>query len=209
MLTAALPFTKGREIPMPYTPTPEAKNIGLGHVFYEMQQFGEDCALWVSWGPFLNQQGINLVLEAMLIHVQALLDFFQKDTRGGRNQEYDDVFPVDFNLPRNDVTIDKNIQQRLHKDIAHISYSRNERVRPEQKAWQPEWFLPLVDRCLVFIEACQEKCERSEQYRASIRLDPRPWPLLKIQLAELQARLGLIKAFKMEAANRAGGGSPA
>ena len=75
------------------------------------------------------------LVEARLIHIRALLDFFQQEKRRVRKKsELDDVLSSDYGFAQCIVGIDKPYKERLNKDLAHLTYSRASRL-PSDKPW--------------------------------------------------------------------------
>jgi hypothetical protein len=153
--------------PDPYIPTPDEKTAGLGAAFYEMQQFC-NCVrvLWTA----LDQAAENSFLESMLIHVRVLQDFFQKDRRRlFKGTELDDVLSKDFGYPSASIPLRADYESRIDKEVAHLTYTRAQRLTRQQKEWDPVAFLPLVIRCILFIEFIEthdeEILRRLEQFR--------------------------------------------
>ena len=126
--------------------TAQLKNT-LEHVFYEIAQITE--TLIGTNNAAIN----NALVEARLIHVRALLDFFQKPNRGNRNgQELDDVLSSDYGFSHRNVGIPSPYMERLNKDLAHLTYSRADRL-PEDKPWpHDKVLLPMLACCRQFGE---------------------------------------------------------
>ncbi len=136
-----------------YEVTENAKAKALGNVFYEIQQ------LWAS-SHLVGQPALlmNAFLESMLVHVRVLLEFFERNTRstrrsGAGRQENDDVLSADFGFAARPIDLNPQYRRRLNKDLAHLSYSRNERRLPDEKRWpRQEVVQPLIERCIEFID---------------------------------------------------------
>ncbi len=87
----------------------------------------------------------NAILESRLIHARNLLEFFEgKESKQGNIRCFHYDFPTDL------VGVKKEDQDRLHKEIAHLTYSR---IKRTEKDWPHEVLTkPILDRCLSFAE---------------------------------------------------------
>jgi len=171
-----------------YRPTPKGRIAGLGAAFYEMQQFC-NCMIWLRRPP--DQAVKNALIESMLIHVRVLLDFFEAKKRGERDgKELDDILSKDFGFGPTAVGLRRNFRSRISTEVAHLSYSRAERVSEKDKAWYPAAFLPLVIECIEFIEFVNSHDEdilrRLEEFRAKYHIQAP-------SVAELKTTLALIR----------------
>jgi len=175
---------------LPYPITQEEKDHALGTVFYEIQQFSRNSIRLLA--PDLDPGMTNVHLEAMLIHVRALLDFFQEKERGMRKDghEFDDVLSKDFEFPAERVDVPPETKHRLNTEVAHITYTRIKRVTPEQKKWPLSNFEPLVVRCTEFIRSrTEEEVRRCAEFRSRNGMPLISWSELKWELMQLQAAL--------------------
>jgi len=130
-----------------FTPSPDQLKETLGHVYYEIVQLTE--TLQDANSVSLN----NALVESRLIHVRALLDFFQKKTRSKKKgKELDDVLSIDYGFAHQTVSIPLPYQERLNKDLAHLTYSRSQRL-PKEKPWPyKQVVLPILLCCMNFSE---------------------------------------------------------
>lgn len=83
---------------IPFIPTDSDKINGLDHVAYELEQI--ICLL----STFPKEKGLqmNAWLEALLIHVRQLMDFFEHSKRSfARGQENDDILAADYGFLTN------------------------------------------------------------------------------------------------------------
>jgi len=152
---------------MPSTNSQE-KLAGLGAALYEMQQFC-NCVKWLTQP--LDQTIVNALIESMLIHVRVLLDFFEK--RGVRKDEFDDVLSLHFGFPAEPVDLRPDYRLRINKEVAHLSYARAKRLTQKGKLWERAAFLPLVIRCIAFIDSRSEQEIRElERFRAQHGMGP-------------------------------------
>lgn len=130
-----------------FTPSSTQLKDALEHVCYEIAQLVE--TLKVTDNNAVN----NALLESRLIHVRAFLDFFQKSTRRNwRGQELDDVLSLDYGFASQRISVPSTYQERLNKDLAHLTYSRSQRL-PKEKPWPTdEVVLPILERSRQFCE---------------------------------------------------------
>ncbi|MCX5866029.1 MAG: hypothetical protein NT009_00915 [Proteobacteria bacterium] len=130
-----------------FTPSPAQLKGALEHVFYEITQLIE--TLIENKNIAVN----NALVESRLIHVRVLLDFFQKSARTKMNgKELDDVLSLDYKYAPQTVGIPSPYQDRLNKDLTHLTYSRSERL-PTEKLWpHDQVVLPILGCCKQFAE---------------------------------------------------------
>ena len=130
-----------------YTPSPNQLKEALEHIYYEITQL--IGTLITSNSIVLN----NALVESRLIHVRALLDFFQKPGRTVmKGNELDDVLCSDYGFITQPLAITAEYQERLNKDLAHLTYSRSQRL-PKDKPWPHEnVVVPLLERFRQFGE---------------------------------------------------------
>ncbi len=130
----------------PYVPNPIEKVAALGDVAYEIEQILDLCSSW----PQQAGLQMNAWLEATLIHARQLLDFFEHSKRStAKGSENDDVLATDYNFGIQDVPIDPLFRERLNKDLAHLSYSRQQRAGTA-KSWDLAKLRPLLERSRDF-----------------------------------------------------------
>jgi hypothetical protein len=101
-----------------------------------------------------QEQGLqmNAWLEAILIHVRQLMDFFEHPKRSSmRGRENDDILANNYGFSAQPIQIDATFRDRLNKDLAHLSYSRQQRVG-DSKIWNLRDILPLLKRCKEFAD---------------------------------------------------------
>ena len=130
-----------------FTPSRDQLKDTLEHIYYEIAQL--TGTLRTTNNVAVN----NALVESRLIHVRALLDFFQKPVRGNmRGKELDDVLSSDYGFPSQKVGIPSQYQERLNKDLAHLTYSRSQRL-PADKPWPHEQVIvPILECCRQFGE---------------------------------------------------------
>jgi hypothetical protein len=130
-----------------FTPSSEQMKDTLEHIYYEIAQ------LITTLTGCNNITADNALVESRLIHVRALLDFFQKSFRSKKNgNELDDVLSCDYGFASQPVAITADYQERLNKDLAHLTYSRSKRL-PKDKSWPfDEVVVPILERSKQFGE---------------------------------------------------------
>lgn len=131
-----------------FVPTTHQLNETLGHIFYEIAQITETLSIMAD-SIVVN----NALVEARLIHIRALLEFFQQKIRMvRRNDELDDVLASDYGFDHCTVGIDQPYTERLNKDLAHLTYSRASRL-PSDKPWPyDKVIMPMLKCCERFGE---------------------------------------------------------
>jgi hypothetical protein len=122
-----------------FSPTPAQLKGALEHIYYEIAQLTE--TLIGTNSTAIN----NALVESRLIHVRALLDFFQKSARRTfKGKELDDVLSLDYGFGPKTIGIPSSYQERLNKDLAHLTYSRADRP-PAEKPWpHDQVILPIL-----------------------------------------------------------------
>jgi hypothetical protein len=130
-----------------FTPSPAQLKGALEHVYYEIAQLTE--TLIGTNSVAVN----NTLVESRLIHIRALLDFFQRSARSiMKGKELDDVLSLDYGFAPQTVGIPSPYQERLNKDLAHLTYSRSQRL-PTEKPWpHDQVVLPILGCCKQFGE---------------------------------------------------------
>lgn len=127
------------------TPSDATKTGALVHIGYEIEQMIEGIKLVGAYPPPHRLEN-NARLEAMLLHVRILRDFFE----GKIVSRYqDNVLSEDFGYgPMSDVVPGK-FKDRLNKQVAHLTYSR---VGEAYKDWPiAEVTGSLIDQCKLFV----------------------------------------------------------
>src|SRR5262249_60049057 len=100
----------------------------------------------------------NAYLESMLVHVRVLKDFFEQPSRRVDRktpQEMDDVLSSDFGFKKAAIIVElpQETQRRINKELVHLTYSRQKRVAFDEKKWDFDPILPLVMRCIEFMQS--------------------------------------------------------
>jgi len=158
---------------MAFDPTHEQKREALELVHYEMEMFYETMYMR-SPNRFMN----SAYVESMLLHARNLIDFFQY-----RQRKFDDVLSFDYDFPAKQIDLNADVENRLNKDLAHITYDRLKRRNVPEKDWDLKDFTPLVDRCIEFIGSTFEawlKANITARYN---------WPDLRTKLDRLSRTL--------------------
>jgi len=131
-----------------YVPSQSEKAAALSDVAYEIEQI---FALLSTWPRQMGLQQ-NAWLEAALIHTRQLLDFFEDSNRSvSKGRENDDVLALDFGFTAQPVVFNTLYRERLNKDLAHLSYSRQQRTGAA-KSWNLTLLQPLLERCREFAD---------------------------------------------------------
>lgn len=124
-----------------FTPQSDQLKETLEHIYYEMNQ--------LIYTSTRSGSGAlkNALLESRLIHVRTLLDFFQKQRRSMmKGNELDDVLCSDYGFTSQPVAINTNYQERLNKDLVHLTYSRSNRL-PKDKPWPYDEVVAPILEC--------------------------------------------------------------
>jgi hypothetical protein len=127
---------------MPYDPNAKQRMEALDDLQYEIQQ------LVFTLGPATGNVVIDrALLESRLLHVRNILDFF-----GRAEHHQDDVLATHYGFPFSPVSIDAKYDDRLNKDLAHLTYARTERNLSD-KPWPTALVVaPILERCDQFID---------------------------------------------------------
>lgn len=130
------------------TPTTAQRISILPHVRYEIEiLFGMPAVKG-------NTHVENAMLESLLVHARVLKEFFDSKSR-----YKDNVIPSDFGFTSEDTGISQDVVGRMHKDLAHLSYSRLDRT-PDTKRWVFKNFIPkLKTRCVDFAYYLLNECD--------------------------------------------------
>ncbi len=132
----------------PFVPSQGNKLAALADVAYEIEQILQLCSNWPQQ-PGLQQ---NAWLEATLIHTRQLLDFFEDSKRSVyKGRENDDILAIDFGFTPRPIALDRIFRERLNKDLAHLSYSRRQRIGAA-KSWDLTKLQPLLERSHRFAQ---------------------------------------------------------
>jgi hypothetical protein len=141
-----------------FIPTDEQLLNMLPHIHYEISQMTE--TLWTGTsilndlsGNACQMQLENALWKSCIIHARILLDFFEFEKRRTRyEKEMDDVLSVDYGFQAQKVEIASHYRDRMHKDLAHLTYSKAYRTFTESLSPITKVFLPLLQRCAMFCE---------------------------------------------------------
>lgn len=87
----------------------------------------------------------NCILEATLVHIRALLEFFEhsRDTKSRRPPHSDDVLPEDYGFAASQFSIPQDLRRRINTSIAHLSYGRT-RIPDDEAHWDFTGFIPPI-----------------------------------------------------------------
>lgn len=126
-------------------PSDQEKAKALEDIYYEIQQLYRLISP-PTYPPCASLQ--NAWLEAILVHVRALLYFYKYPLNERRE---DDVLAEDYGFKACQIYNDDSYRIRLNKDLAHITYSRTNRS-PSDKGWPLMLIVPpILTRCEIFM----------------------------------------------------------
>lgn len=155
--------------PEPYSPKPELKARLLGHIRYEIVMLLESYVLGECVLPMTERHvwlDRNLPVEARLVHVRNLVNFFERKNRGKvfdveerRWREQDSALSSDYGFPRRSVPMAQYRKDALNQDLAHLSYSRQGDV-----TWPPD---EVIRPVLLVAEEFTEHVLRAVEYLRS------------------------------------------
>ena len=120
-----------------------------GDIYYEAQMLR--CAYLEHWEheaaarQRVPQWIHNCILEATLVHVRALLEFFERSRTPptGRPPHQDDVLAEDYQFPAAPFALPADLRQRINTSIAHLSYGRT-RIQDYERHWDFAGFIPPI-----------------------------------------------------------------
>src|SRR5262249_47048867 len=147
----------------------------------------------------------NALVESMLIHGRAGQGFFE-DTgrRAWRGIERDDILSSDFGFPARPLALPVDYRSRINTEVAHLSYTRARRASIKDREWEPVSFLPLLIRCIEFIDTCsKEELRRHEEFMALKKVEPLSAAQVKVSLSAV--RIGLEAARQQRRSIAVGG----
>lgn len=115
----------------------------------------------------------NSVIEATLVHIRSLLDFFErtrKTTLGLRHPCSEDVLAEDYGFPPEAFPLPSNLRKRINTSIAHLSYRRT-RITPTERYWDFRLFIPMiVDRARAFFQHLMSTKQLLSEYPGDVVL---------------------------------------
>ena len=121
----------------------------LPHVRYEISQLASACSVRVPPDAPLPDFPRNLIIECILLHVRALLPFFE---RPATSRPKNDVLAADLGFAPAALPIDPGVRERIDKDLAHLTWARAER-KPIDCQWNlGQIATPVLERALELIE---------------------------------------------------------
>lgn len=119
-------------------------------VYYEII-----CALGVS-ADTKNDAAWEHMNFARMVHARVLREFFEhsKEWRSKRdNLHSDDVISEDYGFRAALIELPQEDENRLNKDMLHLTYSRLRHLeQPDKKPWPDSILMELHKRCICFIE---------------------------------------------------------
>lgn len=129
----------------PFDPTDDHKHTILEHVRYEIEMI-VNCARESMPEEPHSPVVRRAVRESLLLHARSMIDFFEKPASKRFKL---DVLSEDFAFPAAPFAYDVAFRNRLHRDLAHLTYGRLERAGPRGD-WRVVDFVPLLRRCGAF-----------------------------------------------------------
>jgi len=127
---------------MTFHPSENDLTSALDDVFYEIHQLVVTAVVSTN-KPELN----NSFLESRLLHARNLLCFFESEPRRA-----DDVLATDYGFRAERLPISDHYRRRLHKDLAHLTYSRARRQEADRHWPLEEIVQPILNRSSNFVE---------------------------------------------------------
>ena len=119
-------------------PTEQQIADGMRLVHYEMWRLLSVCNLT---GKTEDEE--RVYLEAVLVHVRILIEFFAKKVPTD-----DSMHHTHYGVSVPPVELDGNYIRRLHKDLSHLSYDRLKR----HEKWNLKNVIPpVIKRCIDFM----------------------------------------------------------
>lgn len=123
-------------------PTAKQTVDALRVIRYEIEQLLGCCCV-----PAGDQVVRNMRLESALLHARNLIEFLTP----GQERYKDSILAMDFGFAEQKPAVDREIETRLNKDLAHLTYSRLQRTA-ETKPWDMSKVgLPVIVSCTAFI----------------------------------------------------------
>lgn len=134
-----------------FSPEYNQKVLAVSDVIYELEMLAHCFEIEVAFrsylSPFVSQSLKNLSLEGLLTHARVLCEFFEMTPE---IRKKDTALAADYDFSPRPIEMPDAYKTRLHKDLAHLTYSRIARDSIEQKNWDLQEFRPLLLRCLEF-----------------------------------------------------------
>jgi len=131
-----------------FAPTREQWQRGLVEVFFEIDQLERRCQLQTK-----VPDQTRALRESSIVHIRALLAFFEGSERGGAaGAARDEMLAADYRFPAESLAIDQGLRARLENDLGHLTYSRSTRLQ-SGRGW-PVGLLaaPILGRARKFID---------------------------------------------------------
>ncbi len=170
-----------------FEPSEAQKLAALEHIYVEMQQFvrlGMIERRYVNYTPNENLDATlrSAHIEAVLLHVRTLLDFFECSKRKRASYPFrsDDVISEDFGFEHITPLIEDYWRDRINKELAHLTYSRPPLAGPDREWNLAKLVPPIARQCCKFIE--------------QIEADPRYASAANVQWADLKQDLSGLTA---------------
>ncbi|MEN9406914.1 MAG: hypothetical protein RLZZ455_130 [Candidatus Parcubacteria bacterium] len=142
------------------------KKKAVEHIVYEIMMF--NAASLQLMPPPSNQLQTNILLESFAIHSRNLFDFFYTKPKK------DDISAGDylsrkkeFILKRTKKKVLKNLTRKTNKQIAHLTYSRNN-YNSHTKGWGVISINKFMNQTIIAFLECLERDQKDwfrELYR--------------------------------------------
>lgn len=126
-----------------YSPDARERAAVLRHICYEIEQI----AFLAMIPPGVGVEA-NARTESWLLHVRNLRAFFE-DSKRSRGGENDDVLCEDFGFPAESLNLPPGTRERLHRRLAHLSYSRVWHTEDDTR-WPRQLMIPVLERSIAF-----------------------------------------------------------
>lgn len=125
------------------------------HIVYEIMMF-HGTVLKLVANP-QDQFEKNILLESFAIHSRNLFDFFYSKKKQKDDISYEDFIArkMEFKSRRTKKRILKNLTKKTNKQIAHLSYSRNNYNRIT-KGWNVTTIYKNMNKTIVAFYNCME-----------------------------------------------------
>jgi len=135
------------------------KKKAVEHIVYEIMMFNGTSIKLHS--GIQDQFEINTLLESFAVHSRNLFDFFYTE-----NRYKDDILANDFIIKKKEFKskrtkkrILENLTNKANKQIAHLTYSRNNYNR-STKGWSVSAITKNMNKTILSFLSCLELQER-------------------------------------------------
>jgi hypothetical protein len=126
---------------------PSEQEKATADIYYEAQMLYRGYSeYWIDQGRNRHPRTWihNSIVEATVIHMRALLDFFERSrSQAKARPRADDILCEDYGFAAQTLPIRSDLRDRINKAVAHMSYFRT-RVRNEDRNWEFEALIPEI-----------------------------------------------------------------